>query len=142
MGPLVKKLKTRDEDVGSTRIQGRASLQQLESRPMFFEPLLLLIMHLYRGREDAGHVFWSDAALFRFVKWAAELRSSELRCVYFDMMGALGTGQKSAQRAFDLYNVQGGPRGSLSWESLFFSLRSVADSFHADSNSELPAIGM
>lgn len=138
---MVKLLKTRDEDVGSTRIQGRASLQQLESRPMFFEPLLMLIMHLYSGREDAGHGFWSDAALFRFVKWAGELRSSELRCVYFDMMGAIGTGQKSAQRAFDLYNVQGGQRGALSWESLFFSLRTVADCYKVDSNSELPAIG-
>jgi hypothetical protein len=143
MGRLVRQLKTRDEDVGGSKTQG---IQQLQSRPMFFQPLLILIMRLYQGREDAGYIFWSDVDLFRFIKWAAELRSSELRCVYFDMMASLATGVKSAQRAFDLYNCQGdmyggGGRASLSWEALCYSLRSVTESFRAAPDSELPPIG-
>ncbi len=47
-------------------------------------------------------MFWTDADLFRFVKWAADLRSSKLQRVFFDR--STWTGQKTARRAFELYN--------------------------------------
>ncbi|KAJ3080073.1 hypothetical protein HK102_003335 [Quaeritorhiza haematococci] len=158
MGRVVKSMKNKDEDidvvgsrsgmptrtafgtyqaVGATGPVGSTVPPQRN-----FESLLNVIALLYQDRPDTGLRYWTDIELFKFLKWATDVRTPRLQRAYFNMLGSLATGYKSSQRAYDFLNA--GPHqvsqphhARVSWSSLFRSLNLNAASLSQSPDLEI-----
>lgn len=149
MGRIVKMLKNKEEDVSQATSKLSARMLQQQLKPIYpqnFEALLKVVKVLYWDRPDSGLHYWSDPELFKFIKWAGDLRSVELRCVYYDMVAALAMGSKSAHRAFELFNFnpqhQYSATRNMSWITLFFSMDRMAEQLTQTPDAEISPLGI
>ena len=122
------------------------------------ESLFSLIATLYRDSPDAALKYWLDdeasdshrhGRLSAFLRWAADCRVPSMVGSFFDMLGSLATGPRSATLAFEFLaqNSKGGEGSSstpstsgalCSWSSLFDALTFYGTQRTQIENTEIP----
>jgi nuclear pore complex protein Nup205 len=136
----------RGGDDGSSQT-GQHGAQQQEPRHDI-EALFNLLATLYRDAPDAALKYWIEddadgspeavhrhSRLSAFLRWAADCRVPSMTRAFFDMLGSLATGERSAGFAFEFLAQNSaagqdgaGASGSLcSWSSLFDALTFYAN---------------
>ncbi|KAI9005049.1 nucleoporin Nup186/Nup192/Nup205 [Hyaloraphidium curvatum] len=143
---ILRSLKVADDEAAQiASAQGRLQVSQSGgmvtaqsaisggARPDFTN-FVALISELYRGQVDAGWDFWNENRLVNFLKLAADSRSMVTRKEVLGMLGALASGPRSSEKAFNFlggaqamgFGGQGGYSSGLSWYTLFQALQTYA----------------
>lgn len=118
------------------------------------ESLFALIATLYRDSSDKALKYWLEgedgdpeaqhrhSRLSSFLRWAADCRVHSMQQAFFEMLGSLASGPRSATFAFEFLtqNAAGDVSSNslCSWTSLFEALSFYGSSRHQDGPTEIP----
>lgn len=118
------------------------------------ESLFALIATLYRDSSDAALKYWLEgedgdpeaqhrhSRLSSFLRWAADCRVHSMQQAFFEMLGSLASGLRSATYAFEFLTQNAGSDISsnslCSWTSLFEALSFYGSPRHQDAPTEIP----
>lgn len=118
------------------------------------ESLFALIATLYRDSSDAALKYWLEgedgdpeaqhrhSRLSSFLRWAADSRVHSMQQSFFEMLGSLASGPRSATFAFEFLTQNAGSDISsnslCSWTSLFEALSFYGSPRQQDGPTEIP----
>ncbi|KAJ3217501.1 hypothetical protein HK099_005449, partial [Clydaea vesicula] len=140
-GRSVRNTKKSDEDVvkkGYYERQRQYLNNKIVPPTKTFQTLLTLISVLYHDRPDAALQFWTSNELLKFLKWASDVKSLELKSTYFRMMASLATGPKSSHHAFELFNSQQTLSiSAISWQQMFAALQHFSSTIYENPNLDI-----
>lgn len=118
------------------------------------ESLFALIATLYRDSSDAALKYWLDgddedsdaqhrhSRLSSFLRWAADCRVPSMQQAFFDMLGSLASGPRSAALAFEFLAQNSSSDTSssslCSWNSLFDALAFYGSPKNHGGPTEIP----
>ncbi|KAK9896089.1 hypothetical protein P389DRAFT_74443 [Cystobasidium minutum MCA 4210] len=118
------------------------------------ESLFALIATLYRDSSDAALKYWLEgedgdpdaqhrhSRLSSFLRWAADCRVHSMQQAFFEMLGSLASGPRSATLAFEFLSQNAASDISsnslCSWTSLFEALSFYGSQRHQDGPTEIP----
>lgn len=118
------------------------------------ESLFALIATLYRDSSDAALKYWLEgedgdpeaqhrhSRLSSFLRWAADCRVHSMQQAFFEMLGSLASGPRSATLAFEFLSQNAASdissNSTCSWTSLFEALSFYGSQRHQDGPTEIP----
>jgi len=137
---LIRTIKAREEDIDSvshitnTRNSNNNSIGSSNSLNdngsdlnHVYSSFLKFITVLYSNRPDSGLHFWTIRYLSSFVRTSSEARTFTAKCIHFEMLSSLATGEKCATYTYhaleDRQDFQQSINTTLvTWSALFKAL--------------------
>ncbi|KAG4088552.1 hypothetical protein H8356DRAFT_1056734 [Neocallimastix lanati (nom. inval.)] len=153
---LIRTIKAREEDIDSvshitnTRNSNNNSIGSSNSLNdngsdlnHVYSSFLKFITVLYSNRPDSGLHFWTIRYLSSFVRTSSEARTFTAKCIHFEMLSSLATGEKCATYTYhaleDRQDFQQSINTTLvTWSALFKALDYYSTSLRQNPEKTLP----
>ncbi|KAG4097647.1 hypothetical protein H8356DRAFT_1308894 [Neocallimastix lanati (nom. inval.)] len=108
-----------------------------------YSSFLKFITVLYSNRPDSGLHFWTIRYLLSFIRTSSEARTFTAKCIHFEMLTSLATGEKCATYTYhaleDHQDFQQSINTTLvTWSALFKALEFYSTSLRQNPEKTLP----
>eukprot|EP00833_Pecoramyces_ruminatium_P003025 jgi/Orpsp1_1/1177057/evm.model.c7180000060031.1 len=154
---LIRTIKAREEDIDSvshiSNVRNNSNNNSITSPNSandygndsnhIYSSFLKFITVLYNNRPDSGLHFWTIRYLSSFVRTSSEARTFSAKCIHFEMLSSLATGEKCATYTYhaleDRQDFQQSINTTLvTWSALFKALDFYSTSLRQNPEKSLP----